>query len=136
MVELVNVYNSGNILLKDRSAVVTGDAGNFTLPQVSTADHKYLGVIVPQALTYTTAGAATNVRIKITVTNSDSTKDIYYADVNPILKKGTTELIAPNGKWESGTHYVYNLKVTKTEIKATVSLTDWDTVEADDEVWF
>ena len=136
VVELVNVYNSGNILLKDRSAVVTGDAGNFTLPQVSTADHKYLGVIVPQALTYTTAGAATNVRIKITVTNSDSTKDIYYADVNPILKKGTTELIAPNGKWESGTHYVYNLKVTKTEIKATASLTDWATVEADDEVWF
>lgn len=136
VVELVNVYDSGNILLKDRSAVVTGDAGNFTLPQVSTADHKYLGVIVPQALTYTTAGAATNVRIKITVTNSDSTKDIYYADVNPILKKGTTELIAPNGKWESGTHYVYNLKVTKTEIKATASLTDWATVEADDEVWF
>jgi hypothetical protein len=136
VVELVNVYDSGNILLKDRSAVVTGDAGNFTLPQVSTADHKYLGVIVPQALTYTTAGAATNVRIKITVTNSDSTKDIYYADVNPILKKGTTELIAPNGKWESGIHYVYNLKVTKTEIKATASLTDWATVEADDEVWF
>ena len=136
VVELVNVYNSGNILLKDRSAVVTGDAGNNPLKEVNTADHKYLGVIVPQELTYTTAGASTNVRIKITVTNSDSTKDIYYADVNPILKKGTTELIAPNGKWESGTHYVYNLKVTKTEIKATASLTDWDTVEAVDEVWF
>ena len=136
VVELVNVYNSGNILLKDRSAVVTGDAGNFTLPQVSNTNHKFLGVIVPQELTYTTAGASTNVRIKITVTNSDSTKDIYYADVNPILKKGTTDLIAPNGKWESGTHYVYNLKVTKTEIKASASLTDWNKVEAEEEVWF
>jgi hypothetical protein len=136
VVELVNVYNSGNILLKDRSAVVTGDVGSFTLPQVSNNDHKFLGVIVPQELTYTTAGASTNVRIKITVTNSDSTKDIYYADVNPILKKGTTDLIAPNGKWESGTHYVYNLKITKTEIKASASLTDWNKVEAEEEVWF
>ena len=136
VVELVNVYNSGNILLKDRSAVVTGDAGNCPLKEVNTTDHKYLGVIVPQELTYTTAGASTNVRIKITVTNSDSTKDIYYADVNPILKKGTTDLIAPNGKWESGMHYVYNLKVTKTEIKATASLTDWSVVDAEEEVWF
>lgn len=136
VVELVNVYNSGNILLKDRSAVVTGDAANFTLPQVSNTNHKFLGVIVPQELTYTTAGDLTNVRIKITVTNSDSTKDIYYADVNPILKKGTTDLIAPNGKWESGTHYVYNLKVTKTEIKVSASLTDWNKVEAEEEVWF
>ena len=135
-VQLVNVYNSGNILLKDRSAVVTGDASYYILKNVNTTDHKYLGVIVPQELTYTTAGAATNVRLKIIVTNSDKTKDIYYADVNPILKKGTTELIAPNGKWESGTHYVYNLKVTKTEIKATASLTDWSVVEATDDVWF
>ena len=135
-VQLVNVYNSGNILLKDRSAVVTGDAGDYKLTEVNLTDHKYLGVIVPQALTYTTAGASTNVRIKITVTNSDSTKDIYYADVNPILKKGTANLIAPNGKWESGTHYVYNLKVTKTEIKVTASLTDWNVVEATEDVWF
>ena len=136
VVELVNVYNTGHILLKDRSAEVTGDAGNFPLPQVSTTDHKYLGVIVPQELTYTMTGASTNVRIKITVTNSDSTKDIYYADVNPILKKGTTDLIAPNGKWESGMHYVYNLKVTKTEIKASASLVNWDKVEAEEDVWF
>lgn len=135
-VQLVNVYNSGNILLKDRSAVVTGDASYYILKNVNTTDHKYLGVIVPQELTYTTAGAATNVRLKIIVTNSDKTKDIYYADVNPILKKGTTELIAPYGKWESGTHYIYNLKVTKTEIKATASLTDWSVVEATDDVWF
>lgn len=135
-VELVNVYNTGHILLKDRSAVVTGTAADFTLPQIDDAKHQYLGVIVPQALPYTTAGAATNLRFRITVTNSDSTKDIYYADVEPILKKGTTEKVAPKGKWESGIHYVYNLKVTKTEIKSTASLTDWQTEDAEEEVWF
>ena len=135
-VELVNVYNTGHILLKDRSAVVTGTAADFTLPQIDDAKHQYLGVIVPQALPYTTAGATTNLRFRITVTNSDSTKDIYYADVEPILKKGTTEKVAPKGKWESGIHYVYNLKVTKTEIKSTASLTDWQTEDAEEEVWF
>ncbi len=135
-VELVNVYNTGHILLKDRSAVVTGTAADFTLPQIDDTKHQYLGVIVPQALPYTTAGAATNLRFRITVTNSDSTKDIYYADVEPILKKGTTEKVAPKGKWESGIHYVYNLKVTKTEIKSTASLTDWQTEDAEEEVWF
>ena len=135
-VELVNVYNKGHILLKDRSAVVTGTAADFNLPQVDATKHQYLGVIVPQDLTYTAAGTATNLRFRITVTNADSTKDIYYADVEPILKKGTTVKVAPEDKWLSGTHYVYNLKVTKTEIKASASLTDWKVEEAEQEVWF
>ena len=29
-----------------------------------------------------------------------------------------------------------NLKITKTEIKATATLTDWQTVEASEDVWF
>ena len=44
--------------------------------------------------------------------------------------------VAPEDKWLSGTHYVYNLKVTKTEIKASASLTDWKVEEAEQEVWF
>lgn len=135
-VELVNVYNKGHILLKDRSAVVTGIAADFELPLVDATKHQYLGIIVPQELTYTAAGAATNLRFRITVTNADSTKDIYYADVEPILKKGTTVKVAPEDKWLSGTHYVYNLKVTKTEVKASASLTDWKVEEAEQEVWF
>lgn len=135
-VELVNVYNKGHILLKDRSAVVTGIVADFELPLVDATKHQYLGIIVPQELTYTAAGAATNLRFRITVTNADSTKDIYYADVEPILKKGTTVKVAPEDKWKSGTHYVYNLKVTKTEVKASASLTDWKVEEAEQEVWF
>ena len=135
-VEMVNVYNKGHILLKDRSAVVTGTAADFELPLVDATKHQYLGIIVPQELTYTAAGAATNLRFRITVTNADSTKDIYYADVNPVLKKGSTTKVAPDGQWKSGTHYVYNLKVTKTEVKASASLTDWKVEEAEQEVWF
>jgi hypothetical protein len=62
---------------------------------------------------------------------------VYYADVAPVKVKAlgasTSEAVTA---WESGTHYVYNLKITKTEIKATASLTDWKTVEASEEVWF
>ena len=135
-VELVNVHNSGHILLKDRSAVVTDIADDFELPLVDAPNHQYLGVIVPQALTYTTAGAATNLRFRITVTNSDSTKDIYYADVAPILEAGKSTKIAPNGKWESGQHYVYNLKLSKTQVQVSATLTNWNTVTANENVWF
>lgn len=135
-VELVNVHNSGHILLKDRSAVVTDKADDFKLPLVDATKHQYLGVIVPQALTYTTAGAAKNLRFRITVTNSDSTKDIYYADVAPILEAGKSTKIAPNGKWESGQHYVYNLKLSKTQVQVSATLTDWNTVTANENVWF
>ena len=135
-VELTNVYDAGNILLKDRSAEVTGDAGNYTLSVSDAANHEYKDIIVPQALTFTSAGAAGNVRFKITVTNKDNTKDIYYADVAPIMNESKTAKVAPLGKWESGTRYVYKLKVTKTEIKATATLEDWVTVEGSQEVWF
>jgi hypothetical protein len=136
-VELTNVYDAGNILLKDRSAEVTGDAGNYTLSVSDAAIHEYKDIIVPQALTFTSAGAAGNVRFKITVTNKDNTKDIYYADVAPIKVRATGSLTsAPVSAWESGVHYVYNLKITKTEIKTTATLTDWTTVEAREDVWF
>lgn len=135
-VELVNVFNAGHIMLSDRSAVVTGEAGTYALPLVDVTKHQYLGVIVPQSLTGKTDADSDNIRIKLTVTNSDNTKDIYYADVEPILKKGTNEKVAPNGKWELGNHYVYNLKVTKTEIKSVASLEKWSIQEAEQEVWF
>ena len=43
--------------------------------------------------------------------------------------------VLDDGK-EEGTRYVYKLKVTKTEIKATATLEDWTTVEGSQEVWF
>ena len=90
---------------------------------------------MPQVLAYPTAGASTNARFKITVTNGDGTKDVYYTDINPIKKTGSSDPVAPDGKWESGVHYVYNLKLTKTEIKVSATITDWTRVDASDDVW-
>lgn len=67
-----------------------------------------------------------------------ATKDVYYADVNPINKKDVTpaEKVAPEGKWKSGKYYKYYLKLSKTKIDVTAKLTDWVTVEASEDVWF
>ena len=75
-----------------------------------------------------------NVRFKITVRNSDNTTDVYYADI-PSIKKNDGELITPNSKWESGYHYVYNLKLTKTKINVSATLSDWTTVSSSENVW-
>lgn len=135
-VELVNVYNAGSVNFSDGSVVTTGALGNYTLNPVAGADLKRHSAIVPQALTYSTPGAATNLRFKITVTNTDGTTDVYYADVNPILKQGTTTKVALNGKWESGTHYKYVLTLSKTGVNVTATLTDWIVVTADVPTWF
>ncbi len=133
-VELVSVGTKGNILLSDRSAVVT-EEGSFTLPY--TTGNNYHGVIIPQTLVN---GDSNKVQFKITVyADAQKTKkSVYYADVAPIKVKvvGSTDAAKATDAWQSGVHYVYNLNITKTQITATASLTDWTTVEASEEVWF
>ena len=70
-------------------------------------------------------------KFKITLTNGD----VYYADVQPIKKEGSSDLVAPTA-WESGKHYVYTLHLTKTAVSVTATLTDWTTVNASEDVWF
>lgn len=142
-VEVTNLYTTGDIKLGSREAVVSGSTSDYTLHTVAGAgnENKRLDAIVPQTLTYTTSGATTNVRFKITIyKNGDPAQgidDIYYADVNPILKRdSTTDKIAPNGKWENGIHYVYNLELSKTKIDVTATFKDWITVNADTNIWF
>ena len=91
---------------------------------------------MPQTLTYSTPQASTNVRFKITITNANSTTDIYYADVEPILETGQSTKVAPNSAWESGYHYIYNLLLSKTEVKVSATLANWTTVTASENVWF
>lgn len=174
IVELVNLYNSGEVKLSDGSVSVSGGKGNYTLDVVTGTGNelKRHSAIVPQTLTFTEKGATTNLRFKITVTNDDAvmyanaaeynaakgtslddaafealsdaektktpaTTDVYYADVNPICKTGsTTEKVAPNGKWESGVHYKYILTLSKTAVNVTATIKDWVTVTASDNVWF
>lgn len=137
-VEIINVYNTGDVTLGNREVIPTGDKGSYTIDYVS--GNNYHSAIVPQALTYTSALHLNNVMFRITIyKNGDPSQgvdDIYYADINPILKQSSSDKVAPNGAWESGYHYVYNLRLTKTGVKVTASLTNWTTVNADHTVWF
>lgn len=132
-VELDNVGTVGKIMLSNCEPVVTTDNQTFTLP--GTSSTHYHGIIIPQPLKN---NSGNKVRFKITIySDAEKTKveDIYYADVAPIK-------VTENGKstttaaWNLGVHYVYNLNLTKTEIKATATLTNWKTVTASEEVWF
>ena len=127
-----NLRFAGDVKLGDRSVVPTGSTGSYTLNTVSGEGNanKRRSAIVPQTLTYSTPQASTNVRFRITITNADTTTDVYYADVEPILKSDNSGKVAPNGAWESGYHYVYNLKLSKTEVKVTATLANWTTVNA------
>ena len=137
-VEIVNGYTSGKVYLGTMS-VEGKDKQDYKLENVDTDNLKRHSIIVPQEITFSTAGAVNNVRFKVTVYNSatSSVDDVYYADIEPILKSGsTTEKVAPNGKWESGKHYVYTLNILKSGISAVATLQDWTKVESgDEEIW-
>jgi len=135
-VELDNVCIDGKIMLSDRSPVVTTDNKIYELP--GTSSTHYHGIIIPQPLK---VGTTNKVRFKITIYSDAEKKkveDVYYADVAPIKVKvaNSTDAAEATDAWKSGVHYVYNLNLTKTEIKATATLTDWKTVEASEDVWF
>lgn len=154
VVEIVNVYNSGDVKLGDRGVFTTGDKGFYTLDALTdnltttTVDESLYrwSAIVPQPLAYTSAQHEDNLKFRITITNTngtpdnttDDTQDVYYADIQPIKVKvkGSSETPAAVSAWESGKHYIYELKLTKTDIEVTATLTDWTTVEASEEVWF
>ncbi len=146
VVDIINAYNNGDVKLGDRSVVPTGDKGHYTLDTVTGEgnENKRRSAIVPQVLTYDMNAFQNNLKFRIKITNtngtpsdvSDDTIDTYYADVAPIKKSGSSYFVAPTGKWESGVHYVYNLKLSKTEIKISATLATWTTVIADENVWF
>ena len=138
VVEIINVNKTGDVKLGDRGVIPTGSTTSYTLDPVTGDgnENKRLSAVVPQPLTFTTALASGNVQFRITITNEDTSQDIYYADIYPILESGESSRVAPNGRWESGVHYVYNLKLSKTEIKVTASLANWTTVTASQDIWF
>ena len=140
-VELVNVGTGGNILLSDRSAVVPDESDNklYALHMVNGDNKHYHDIIIPQTLI---DNDKNKVKFKITVysedpaQNASAAKDVYYADVAPIKVAANGGTAKATNVWEAGVHYVYNLNITKTQINATATLTDWTTVAASEEVWF
>ena len=141
-VEITNCYKEGKIYLGSMEAEGTGSRDLFKLNAGSDNMHR-LSVILPQDLTYTEDSETKNLQFKVTVYKSDAVNfnnddidDIYYADIAPIKKQGSDDKVAPNGKWESGVHYVYHLKVLKSGVEVVAKLDDWVTASSgDEEVW-
>lgn len=138
-VEIVNVYNNGDVRLGDR----TVNCGNYskdsyTLDVGASANNR-LSAIVPQNFAYTDPLANGNAKFRITIYkdgNTNNIDDIYEADLQPILvQEGTSAAAAVDG-WKSGKHYVYNLRLTKTKVQVTASLTPWTEVRATQDIWF
>lgn len=128
-VEIVGGYTDGYIRLGDRKAV--GQTKESYTTTVVAGDENKLkrhDIVLPQELA--------DMKFKITVKNAGSTtKDYYYATIKDIqvsVEGGAKESIT---KWEPGKHYKYTLKLKKTAMEITATLTDWITVTADEDIW-
>lgn len=131
-VEIIGGYKKARIKLSDglHDDYTDADKENYTLNKLTTSVTGFtvstLDAIVPQVL-------GDDVKFRITVTNSDSSIDVYEAQINKIKVKNTE---TPVGEWEHGKFYKYELDIKKTEVKVTATITDWVTVNATENVWF
>ena len=123
VVEIIGCYNAGNVFLGTREVKQTTKA-DYTLANVTGTGNelKRHSAIVPQPLE--------GLKFKVTVTNDNGTKDVYYSSIKDILVESNTIT-----KWESGYHYKYTLTLKKTGISVTATITDWITASGSDNVW-
>lgn len=129
-VVITDCFPAGNILLSDGSAQTTGEAGDYGMHMVGTTGLDFCDAIVPQSLTNDTK----DLKFVVTIKNGNDTFD-RYETVNGIksinVKDGTDPL---TNVWEPGKKYVYELYITKTDIKVDVTITDWVTVNGYTEI--
>ena len=128
-VEIVGGYTDGYIRLGDREAVGQLPKKSYTTTVVAGDGNKLKrhDIVLPQDL----AG----MKFKITVNNADGKQDYYYATIQDIPVRVGGGASQPITKWESGKHYKYTLKLKKTAMEITATLTDWITVTADEDIW-
>ena len=138
-VEIVNVYNNGDVILGNRTVNCGNYSKNSYTLDVGASANNRLSAIVPQTFTYSSALASGNTKLRITIYNNGDTNsidDIYEADLKTIpVQEGSSPAAAVDG-WESGKSYVYNLRLTKTKVQVTASLTPWTEVTATQDIWF
>ena len=139
-VEIENACRDGWIDIHTRAIGKFGDYGDYKMNTVTDTNTQRHDAIVPQLLT---GSGITDLVFKITVKdNNGKVTDIYRATVKDIPvyvadanghTTGSPESIT---KWEAGKKYIYNLKVTKTQISITATITDWETkITEDVEIW-
>ena len=123
VVEIIGCYNAGNVFLGTREVKQTTKA-DYTLANVTGTGNelKRRSAIVPQPLE--------GLKFKVTVTNDNGTKDVYYSTIKNILVESETIT-----EWKSGYHYKYTLTLKKTGISVTATITDWITASGSDNVW-
>ncbi len=117
-VEILNGYKSGSIRLENGTATYAeSDKGTYTFAGGTYADRH--DIIIPQSIS--------DLKFRITVTDSEGKKDSYEATISEIQVGGNTIT-----SWEPGKKYVYTLNITKTGIKVTATIKDWIEVKNDD----
>ena len=130
-VEIVGAETEGYVDLHTREigSFKSGSTKGYTLTK-STETQRH-DCIVPQNL----AG----LQFKISVydkDNSSKLRDIYYATISDIeVSEGESTDKKTISSWESGKKYTYNLKLSKSEVMVTATLTDWETKNADTDIW-
>ena len=97
-------------------------------------DNSRHDAIVPQKIE--------NLVFKISVSNDNNVTDIYRANIKDIPVYVTDSSGNKTGEakhitsWDSGHKYIYNLKVTKTKVSITATITDWETRSTDEtDIW-
>ena len=134
-VEIVDGYTNGTVNIHDKTVDVTGTATDYTVGHVETEDANYRhATVVSQSLTN---NDGKDLRFRITLTNTDGTKDIYYTTIKNIKVKTSADATpASISAWEPGKHYIYSLKTRKTEILTSAAIVEWIVAEGEDDVWF
>lgn len=132
VVEVINGYTAAKVDIDSRTISDRSAVGNFTIDHSGSEDANYRhAVIVPQSLT----NGANDLLFRITITNSDGTKDYYYATIKDIAVSENGGTATTISAWESGKRYVYTLDMKKTGIKVTATLKDWIETTGSTTIW-
>ena len=133
IVEIENANTEGWIGLHNRNVVKYGD-NTSTYKMNNDEDKSRHDAIIPQNIE--------NLVFKISVSNDNNVTDIYRANIKDIPVYVTDSSGNKTGEakhitsWDSGHKYIYNLKVTKTKVSITATITDWETRSTDEtDIW-
>lgn len=133
IVEIENANTEGWIGLHNRNVVKYGD-NTSTYKMNNDGDKSRHDAIIPQNIK--------NLVFKISVSNDNNVTDIYRANIKDIPVYVTDQSGKKTGdantitSWDAGKKYIYNLKVTKTKVSITATITDWETRSTDDtDIW-
>lgn len=132
VVEVLNGYTAAKVNIDSRTITDRSTVGNFIIAHSEGENNDYRhAVIVPQSLT----NGAKDLLFRITITNSDGTKDYYYATIKDIAVSENGGTATTISAWESGKRYVYTLDMKKTGIKVTATLKDWIETTGSTTIW-